>query len=91
VPPGKQAEASFTITNSGNQPATAVSSSGPGGPFRATAAVLPGLPVNPSDDLTIQVSFTPPDKGKFSTRYRLVWKDSSGVHTLTVPITGTGF
>ena len=90
VPAGKQDTASFTITNSGNQPATAVSSSGPGGPFRATAAVLPGLPVNPSDDLTIQVSFTPPHKGKFGTRYRLVWKDSSGTHALIVPITGTG-
>jgi hypothetical protein len=90
VPPGKQADASFTITNSGNQPTTAVSSSGPGGPFRATAAVPPGLPVNPSDDLTIHVSFTPPHKGKFTTRYLLVWKDSYGAHTLTVPITGTG-
>jgi len=52
--------------------------------------VLPGLPVNPSDDLTIRVRFTPPRKGTFSTRYRLSWKDSSGTHTLTVPITGTG-
>lgn len=90
VPPGHQADASFTITNSGNQLATAVGSSGPAGPFRATAAVLPGLPVSPSDDLTIPVSFTPPRKGTFSTRYQLIWKDSSGTHTLTIPITGTG-
>jgi hypothetical protein len=90
VPAGRQDMASFTITNSGNQPATAVSSSGPGGPFRTTAAVLPGLPVSPSDDLTIQVGFTPPHTGTFSARYQLVWTDSSGAHTLTVPITGTG-
>ena len=90
VPAGRRVEASFTITNSGNQPATAINSSGPGGPFRAEAAVLPGLPVNPSDDLTIRVGFTPPHKGRFSTRYQLVWKDSSGTHIVTVPITGTG-
>jgi hypothetical protein len=90
VPAGTQAAVSFTITNSGNQPATTVSSSGLGEPYQATADVLPGLPVNPSDDLTIQVSFTPRHKGTFRTRYRLVWKDSSGAHTLTVPITGTG-
>jgi hypothetical protein len=90
VPAGKQVEASLTITNSGNQPATAVSSSGPAGPFHAMAAVLPGLPVSPSDDLTILVSFIPPHKAKFSTHYRLIWKDSFGAHTLTIPITGTG-
>jgi len=87
---GTQAKASFTVMNSGNQPATVLSSSGPGGPFRAAAAVPSGLPVTPSDSITIQVSFTPSRRGTFSTRYRLVWKDSSGTHTLTVPITGTG-
>jgi len=90
VPAGRPDTATFTIANSGNQPATAIGSSGPGGPFQAAASVPPGLPVNPSDDLTIRVRFTPPRKGTFSTRYRLSWKDSSGTHTLTVPITGTG-
>jgi len=90
VPVGRQDTVTFTIANSGNQPATAVGASGLGGPFRAAASVLPGLPVNPSDDLTIRVRFTPPRTGTFRTRYRLTWKDSSGTHTLTVPITGTG-
>jgi hypothetical protein len=90
VPVGRQDTVTFTIANSGNQPATAVGSSGLGGPFQAAASVLPGLPVNPSDDLTIRVRFTPPRKGAFSTRYRLTWRDRSGTHTVTVPITGTG-
>lgn len=85
-----RAEASFTVMNSGNQPATVLSSAGPGGPFRAAAAVPSGLPLTPSYSITIKVSFTPSRKGKFSSRYRLVWKDSSGTHALTVPITGTG-
>jgi hypothetical protein len=90
VPLGTQAKASFTIMNSGNQPATVLSSSGLGGSFRVMAAVRSGLPLNPSNGITIQVSFTPSRKGNFSTRYQLVWNDSSGTHTLTVPITGTG-
>ena len=90
VPANISVPREMTITNGSAVPQRITSVSGPGGPFRAEAAVLPGLPVNPSDDLTIRVGFTPPHKGRFSTRYQLVWKDSSGTHTVTVPITGTG-
>ena len=90
VPANISVPREMTITNGSAVPQRITSVSGPGGPFRAEAAVLPGLPVNPSDDLTIRVGFTPPHKGRFSTRYQLVWKDSSGTHIVTVPITGTG-
>ena len=59
-------------------------------PFAAPLQPAHGLPLIPETDMAIPVTFTPPRKSPFTTRYRLTWTDSTGSHTLTVTLTGTG-
>jgi len=88
VPVGKQAKATVTITNIGNEPATMTGSSPLSAPFHAALRVTPQLPVNAGYNLHIPVTFTPPRKGAFAVKYRVSWTDVLGRHTLTVPIHG---
>jgi hypothetical protein len=77
------------ILNAGNQGAT-VSGTRLTGPFRATAQVATGLPVNPSYDLAIPVTFTPSATGYSTGQYTLSWTDRFGPHSIVIGITGTG-
>jgi hypothetical protein len=77
------------ISNRGNQAST-VSSTALTGPFRITAKVAQGLPVNPGYDLSIPVTFTPPGTGYSIGRYTFSWTDRYGPHSLTIPISGRG-
>jgi hypothetical protein len=90
VPVGHTATAWIGVSNAGNLTAVAQGVSAPGGPFRALARVLPGLPINGGNDLRIPVTFTPARAGAFTGSYQLHWTDRFGTHTLTVSLTGTG-
>ncbi len=46
------------------------------------------MPFNPDSDLLLPVTFTPTKKGMFTTRYKIIWRDVNGRHTLTVTLTG---
>jgi hypothetical protein len=59
-------------------------------PFAAPLKPAAGLPFVPQSDMAIPVTFTPTKKGPFTTHYQLTWTDSTGSHTLTVTLTGTG-
>jgi Abnormal spindle-like microcephaly-assoc'd, ASPM-SPD-2-Hydin/PQQ-like domain len=77
------------IVNAGNETAT-VTGARLAGPFAAPYPVEHGLPVNGGYDLRIPVTFRPATAGQAAGSYRFSWKDQSGTHILTVPITGTG-
>jgi hypothetical protein len=78
------------ISNTGNQVSTVAGTSALPKPFAAPLEPARGLPVIPDNDMAIPVTFTPTRKGPFTARYRLSWTDSTGSHTLTVIVTGTG-
>jgi len=78
------------VVNAGNQPSLMRRAPVPGGPFGAPLRVTNGLPVNGSYDLELPVTFHPTKAGAFTGVYTLKWTDRFGVHTLKVPITGTG-
>jgi hypothetical protein len=86
---GRTATRLIHIVNAGNEAATAAGT-GLAGPFRTPYKVAYGLPVNSGYDLSIPVTFTPSTAGRVTGQYRFSWKDRSGTHTLTVPITATG-
>ncbi|HWG63377.1 MAG TPA: choice-of-anchor D domain-containing protein [Streptosporangiaceae bacterium] len=90
IPRGKTGSATVTITNAGNVPATVSGTATSTAPFASTAKVAKNLPVNPSYDLKIPVTFTPGATGTFTGSYQLTWKDLFGTHTLTVHLKGTG-
>jgi hypothetical protein len=90
IPRGKTGSATVTITNAGNVPATVSGTATSTAPFASTAKVAKNLPVNPSYDLKIPVTFTPGATGTFTGSYKLTWKDLFGTHTLTVHLKGTG-
>jgi hypothetical protein len=89
VPAGQTTTRYIQIVNAGNQAAT-VSSTKLTGPFRATAKVLSGLPVNGGNDLTVPVTFSPAAKGYSTGTYTFSWNDRFGPHSLTIDINGTG-
>jgi hypothetical protein len=78
------------VYNQGNQPSLMRRTAPPGGPFGAPLRVTSGLPVNPSYDLVLPVTFRPTTVGAYKGVYTLKWTDRFGTHTLHVPITGTG-
>jgi HYDIN/CFA65/VesB-like, Ig-like domain/Abnormal spindle-like microcephaly-assoc'd, ASPM-SPD-2-Hydin len=88
VPVGKKAKATVFITNSGNTESTIQGAAPVTGPFAATLSPNPQMPFNASSDLAIPVTFTPKQKGSFSTQYKLTWKDVNGTHTVSVTLTG---
>jgi hypothetical protein len=89
VAAGRTATRFIHIINAGTEAAT-VTATRLAGPFRAPYKVAAGLPVNGGYDLSIPVTFTPSSAGHVTGRYRFSWRDRSGTHTLTVPITATG-
>jgi PQQ-like domain/Abnormal spindle-like microcephaly-assoc'd, ASPM-SPD-2-Hydin len=89
VPVGHTATRFIHIVNAGNEAAT-VATTMLTGSFRAPYPVHKGLPVNGGYDLKIPVTFTPAAAGRSAGRYTFTWKDRSGLHTITVPITATG-
>lgn len=90
VPVGKQATAVIRLTNTGNEPATVVSTSALIGPFRRIIRMAPQLPVNAGYDVRAPVAFTPRHPGTFSTTYTFTWSDITGTHSLTVTLKGRG-
>jgi hypothetical protein len=87
---GRRATAYVRVSNTGNQVSTVAGTSALPRPFAAPLKPARGLPVIPDNDMAIPVTFTPTKKGPFTARYRLTWTDSTGSHTLTVILTGTG-
>jgi hypothetical protein len=90
IPVGRRATAYVRISNTGNQVSTVAGTSALPKPFAAPLKPARGLPVIPDNDMAIPVTFTPTRKGPFTARYRLTWTDSTGSHTVTVILTGTG-
>ena len=90
IPVGRRATAYVRISNTGNQVSTVAGTSALPKPFAAPLRPARGLPVIPDNDMAIPVTFTPARRGPFTARYRLTWTDSTGSHTLTVILTGTG-
>jgi len=90
IPVGRRATAYVRISNTGNQVSTVAGTSALPKPFAAPLKPARGLPVIPDNNMAIPVTFTPTRKGPFTARYRLTWTDSTGSHTLTVILTGTG-
>jgi ASPM-SPD-2-Hydin domain-containing protein len=78
------------ITNEGNQSALMSGGATRGVPFRAQLSITNGLPVNPANDLTVPILFTPHRAGPFHGLYKVTWRDVWGNHSLEVPISGTG-
>jgi hypothetical protein len=87
---GHTATVTVHVYNRGNQPSLMRRTPAPGGPFGAPLRVTNGLPFNPTYDLVLPVTFHPTKAGFFKGVYVLKWTDRFGVHTLDVPITGTG-
>jgi hypothetical protein len=90
VPLGHTATKMVRVFNSGNQPSLMQRTALPGGPFGEPLRVANGLPVNPTDDLVLPVTFRPTKAGAFTGVYTLRWTDRFGTHTIDVPISGTG-
>jgi hypothetical protein len=87
---GHTATVMIHVVNDGNEPSLMQRNARPGGPFGAPLRVTSGLPVNPSYDLVLPVSFHPTKTGAFTGTYTVKWTDRFGTHRLAVPITGTG-
>ena len=87
---GHTATVMVHVVNAGNQPSLMQRTALPGGPFGEPLRVANGLPVNPTYDLELPVTFHPTKAGAFTGVYTLKWTDRFGTHTLKVPITGTG-
>jgi hypothetical protein len=87
---GTTATAYIQVNNSGNTASTVTGSSNLHAPFAAPLKPDMGLPFNPDADLSLPVTFSPTQKGTFSAKYMLHWRDMFGRHTLIVTITGTG-
>jgi hypothetical protein len=90
VPVGHTATMTVQVINAGNQPSLMQRTPLPGGPFGEPLRVANGLPVNPSYDLVLPVTFRPTKAGAFTGVYKLQWTDKFGTHTINVPISGTG-
>jgi hypothetical protein len=90
VPVGKQASSVITLTNTGNEPATVVTTSTLRGPFTRVIRMVPKLPINASYNVRAPVSFTPRHKGAFTTSYTFTWSDVTGTHSVSVKVTGKG-
>jgi hypothetical protein len=90
VPVGQQKTADITLTNSGNEPATVVTTSALKGPFTRVVQMAPQLGINAGYDVQAPISFTPRHKGTVTTTYTFTWTDVTGTHSVSVKITGTG-
>jgi hypothetical protein len=90
VPVGHTTTRMVHVVNAGNQPSLMQRTALPGGPFGEPLRVANGLPVNPTDDLVLPVTFRPTKAGAFTGTYKLQWTDRFGTHTINVPISGTG-
>ncbi|MGE5135689.1 MAG: choice-of-anchor D domain-containing protein [Gemmatimonadota bacterium] len=90
VPVGQQKTADITLTNTGNEPATVVTTSTLRGPFTRVAKIAPQLGINASYDVQAPITFTPRHKGTFTTTYTFTWTDVTGTHSVSVKITGKG-
>jgi outer membrane protein assembly factor BamB len=88
VPVGKTATATVFISNTGNTESTITGAAPMAKPFAATLKPNPHMPFNAASDLAIPVTFTPTQKGTFSTQYTLTWSDVNGSHSVSVTLTG---
>jgi iron transport multicopper oxidase len=87
---GHTATMTIHVLNAGNQPSLMRSTNTNGGAFRAPLKATPGMEVNGGLNLVLPVTFTPTKAGPYSGIYKVTWTDAFGLHSLNVPITGTG-
>jgi hypothetical protein len=87
---GQKATAYIQVSNTGTTQSLVNGVANLTGPFAAPLKPDVGLPFNADADLQLPVTFTPTKKGKFTTHYKLRWRDLNGTHTVTVTVTGTG-
>jgi hypothetical protein len=87
---GTQATQTIELTNAGDLPATITATSPPQVPFGNPDPVPAGLTLNPGEDISIPVTFTPPSAGEVTGRYGFTWTDVAGTHTVTVTLAGAG-
>jgi len=87
---GKKVTAAVAVTNTGNQPAVMATVRKPTEPFGVPFAVAKGLPVNPSYELVITLTFTPKKAGAKSDFYELTYHDNLGTHHVKIHLVGNG-
>lgn len=87
---GHTATATISVVNAGNQPSLIQRTDTTGGVFAAPLQAQRGLQVNGDNNLVLPVSFRPTKAGPYHGTYRVTWTDRLGVHSLNVPLTGTG-
>jgi hypothetical protein len=88
VAAGKKAVAYVQVTNTGNTESLVQRTSAVQAPFGTPLKPAASTPFNPDSDLLLPVTFTPTKKGKFTTQYKITWRDVNGTHTLVVTVTG---
>ena len=86
---GEKATAYIHVSNTGNTASTLNGVANLSGPFGEPLKPALGLPFNPACDLLLPVTFTPAEKGTFTTQYKLHWRDLTGRHTVIVKVSGT--
>jgi hypothetical protein len=86
---GKKAVAYVQVTNTGNTQSLVQRTSAVDAPFGTPLKPAAGMPFNPDSDMLLPVTFTPTEKGTFTTQYKIMWRDVNGKHALTVTLTGT--
>ena len=85
---GKKATAYVQVTNTGNTQSLVQRTSVVQAPFGNPLKPAASTPFNPDSDLLLPVTFTPTKKGKFTTHYKVTWRDVNGTHRLAVTLTG---
>lgn len=97
VATGGNRDKTFTITNSGGVPATALAGSGLAAPYTFKGGTFPGAGGSCTATLgaggatcTVVVSFAPTATGVASATFTLAYNDGVGAQTATRPVTGTG-
>jgi Abnormal spindle-like microcephaly-assoc'd, ASPM-SPD-2-Hydin len=88
VPIGTPSTQSFTITNSGNIPATITLAKAPANDFTAASPLPEGLVIGPGKTVTQAVTFTPSVAGAQTNSYQIT--SDSGQGAMQEPLQGTG-
>ena len=91
VPLGSSAGSTVTLANTGNLPVTVTGFSAPGVPFTTPVPVPSGLTIDPGDDISLPVAYTPQSRGMTTGIYQLTTSDEHNPpRTLTIAVSGDG-